>query len=101
MLGGTKTARTGFEVTWFPARADGWLIEGTPTAVEDGVAPPDFKSTVDSATGSCHQTDRKERIAADERGLPGSRPPAPHLDGHLELGSPPMTSTFPVHGLAG
>jgi hypothetical protein len=105
-------ARSGFEVAYFQGLADGWAVEGTTAAVEDGRTwivtysirldgswvTKSARITARSASGS-----RETLLAADGAGhwlVDGE--PAPHLDGCLDvdLESSAMTNTLPVHRLA-
>ena len=105
-------ARSGFEVAYFRGLADGWTVNGTTAAVEDGQTwVVTYSIELDAAWVT-----RSARITA--RSVPGSREtfltadgagnwlvddePAPHLDGCLDvdLESSAMTNTLPVHRLA-
>jgi hypothetical protein len=104
-------ARSGFEVAYFRGLADGWAVEGTTAAVEDGQTwVVTYRIELDAAWVT-----RSARITA--RSVPGSREtfltadgagnwlvdgePAPHLDGCLDvdLESTAVTNTLPVHRL--
>jgi hypothetical protein len=105
-------ARSGFEVAYFQGLADGWAVDGTTAAVEDGQTwvvtysigldaawvTRSARITARSASGS-----RETLLAADGAGtwLVNSEP-ASHLDGCLDvdLESSAMTNTLPVHRLA-
>jgi uncharacterized protein len=105
-------ARSGFEVAYFRGLADGWTVDGTTAAVEDGQTwVVTYSIELDAGWVT-----RSARITA--RSVPGSREtfltadgagnwlvdgePAPHLDGCLDvdLESSAMTNTLPVHRLA-
>ena len=104
-------ARSGFEVAYFQGLADGWAVDGTTAAVEDGQtwvvtysieldaawATRSARITARSGSGS-----RETILAADGAGtwlVNGE--PAAHLDGCLDvdLESSAMTNALPVHRL--
>jgi hypothetical protein len=104
-------ARVGFEVAYFEKLTDGWLIDGTTAALQDGATwAVTYRVELDSswrtrtarvvtrsAVGSRHvsvNADRAGHWTVD--GLP-----APHLDGCLDvdLEGSAMTNAFPVRRL--
>lgn len=106
-----REARSGFEVAYFRRLAEGWALDGTTAAVEDGRtwvvayrigldaawATRSAEITVRSVAGL-----RRTVLAADGAGrwlLNGD--PAAHLDGCLDidLEASAMTNTMPVHRL--
>jgi uncharacterized protein len=106
-----REARSGFEVAYFTARDDGWSIDGTTAAIEDGQtwvvtyrievdgvwATRSALITARTATGS-----RETLLESDGAGrwlVDGD--PAPYLDDCLDvdLESSAMTNTLPVHRL--
>ncbi|ASR35594.1 hypothetical protein BAY61_11970 [Prauserella marina] len=102
-------ARTGFEVAFFATADEGYLIEGTTTATEDGTSwIVDYRIRLDRwwLTRSARIAGRVGGattitvIEADGRGgwtVDGAE--APQLNGclDLDLESSAMTNTFPVH----
>jgi hypothetical protein len=104
-------ARTGFEVAYFRRLPEGWAVDGTTTAAEDGQTwVVTYAIRLDAAwtTRSARITARtvtgvRERaLDADGAGswmIDGH--PAPHLEGCLDvdLESSAMTNTLPVHRL--
>ena len=105
-------ARSGFEVAYFQRLADGWAVDGTTAAVEDGrtwIVTYSIGLDATWVTRSARITARSESgyhetlLAADGAGtwlVDGEL--APHLDGCLDvdLESSAMTNTLPVHRLA-
>jgi uncharacterized protein len=105
-------ARSGFEVAYFQGLADGWAVDGTTAAVEDGRTwVVTYSIGLDAAwvtrsariTGRSGPELRETLLAADGAGtwlVNGER--ASHLDGCLDidLESSAMTNTLPVHRLA-
>ena len=106
-----RGARTGFEVAYFQALGDGWLIEGTTAALEDAqtwVVTYSIQLDAIWATRSARITARtaggphQALLESDGAGhwrLDGG--PAPHLDGcmDVDLESSAMTNALPVHRL--
>lgn len=105
-------SRTGFEATSFRRQDNGWVVRGSTTAVEDGVAwwvayeihlDPTFVTR--RAVVEVPVTDgssRTIRIDGDGSGrwkIDGA--PAPHLDGcrDVDLESSALTNAFPVRRL--
>jgi len=107
-----RGARSGFEVAYFRAAADGWSIDGTTTAVEDGQTwIVSYRIRLDAAwltrearvTARTAAGLRQSGLTADGAGrwrVDGR--PAPQLDGCLDidLESSALTNTLPVHRLA-
>ena len=105
-------ARSGFEVAYFQRLADGWAVDGTTAAVEDGrtwIVTYSIGLDIAWVTRSARITARSKSgyretlLAADGAGtwlINGE--PAPQLDGCLDvdLESSAMTNTLPVHRLA-
>ncbi|MBO0770013.1 MAG: putative glycolipid-binding domain-containing protein [Actinobacteria bacterium] len=106
-----REARAGFEVAYFQALADGWRIDGTTAAIEDGqtwVVTYGIQLDATWATRSARITARTARgprqtlLESDGAGrwhVDGE--PARHLDGCLDvdLESSAMTNALPVHRL--
>jgi uncharacterized protein len=104
-----RDARSGFEVAFFHLLDDGCRIEGSTTAVEDGVAwIVDYEILLDAAwttrsariSGRSASGSRSAALDADGGGswrVNGT--PAPHLDGCLDvdLESSAVTNALPVH----
>jgi hypothetical protein len=107
-------ARVGFEVAYFERRTEGWRIDGTTAALQDGATwVVSYRIALDvswrtvsarvitrSALGSREvalDRDQADRWNVDSR-------PAPHLDGCLDvdLEASALTNAFPVrrHELA-
>jgi len=107
-----QEARSGFEVVFSQPLADGQLLTGTTTAVEDGQPwIVDYEIRVDAGwrtrgarvTGRCATGLRTRLLEADGHGrwrIDGK--PAPHLDGCLDvdLESSALTNALPVRRLA-
>lgn len=106
-----REARSGFEVAYFEAVADGWIMDGTTTAVEDGQTwVVTYRLELDAAWVTRRAAigartaagSRETRLEADGLGswrVDGA--PAPQLDGCLDvdLESSALTNTLPVHRL--
>jgi hypothetical protein len=102
-------ARTGFEVTWFARRPDGYRLRGCTTALEDGaVWTVSYDLEVDDTwctrsariTGRTATQDLTRILTGDGTGrwtVDGHHEPA--LDGCLDvdLESSAMTNALPVH----
>lgn len=107
-----RGARSGFEVTYFEARADGCRIEGWTTAIEDGATwAVEYAIDVDAAwaTRSARirarsaEGVRSARLETDGAGhwlLDGE--PAPGLDGCLDvdLEASAMTNALPIRRMS-
>jgi hypothetical protein len=106
-----RGARSGFEVTYFSSRDDGWRIEGWTTAIEDGTTwAVEYTIDVDGAwaTRSAHIRGRSAagfssiRLEADGAGYwRADGEPAPRLDGCLDvdLEASAMTNALPIRRL--
>jgi uncharacterized protein len=106
-----REARSGFEVAYFRRLAEGWAVDGTTAAVEDGQTwVVTYRIGLDAAwaarraqiTARSVAGLRETVLEADGAGrwlIDGA--PAPHLDGCLDvdLESSAMTNTMPVHRL--
>ena len=104
-------ARSGFEVAYFRGLEDGWAVDGTTAAVEDGQTwVVSYSIRLDAAfftrsariAGRTAAGPRETVLEADGAGgwlVDGD--PAPYLDGCLDvdLESSAMTNTLPVHRL--
>ena len=104
-------ARSGFEVAYFQGPEDGWVVDGTTAAIEDGQTwVVTYSIRLDAAwvTRSARVMARsvaglrEALLEADGAGrwvIDGDA--APHLDGCLDvdLESSAMTNTLPVHRL--
>jgi uncharacterized protein len=104
-----EDARTGFEVTWFARRPDGYRLRGCTTALEDGDAwTVSYDLEADDAwctrsariTGRTATQDLTRILTSDGAGrwtVDGRHQPA--LDGCLDvdLESSAMTNALPVH----
>ena len=104
-----RDARSGFEVAFFQPLDDGYRIEGSTTAVEDGAAwIVEYEIVLDAAwttrsariSGRSASGSRSAVLDADGEGswrVNGA--PAPHLDGCLDvdLESSAVTNALPVH----
>ncbi len=107
-----RGARTGFEVVYIRPLADGHLIIGTTTAVENGHSwIVDYEIRVDLAwrTRSAQVTGRTDvrrstrLLELDESGRwLVDHEPAPHLDGcqDVDLESSAVTNALPIHRLS-
>jgi hypothetical protein len=105
-------ARSGFEVAYFQGLGDGWAVDGTTAAVEDGQTwVVTYSIGLDAAwvtrsaqiTARSGSGSRQTLLTADGAGTwLVNDDPAPHLDGCLDvdLESSAMTNTLPVHRLA-
>jgi uncharacterized protein len=105
-------ARSGFEVAYFHGLADGWAVDGTTAAVEDGqtwVVTYSIELDAGWVTRGARITSRSVAgsrqtfLTADGAGnwlVDGE--PAAHLDGCLDvdLESSAVTNALPVHRLA-
>ena len=105
-------ARSGFEVSYFHALADGCVVDGTTAAIEDGQTwAVTYHVRLDGSwvtrsarvTGRSVSGSQETVLTHDGAGhwLVNGKP-APHLDGCLDvdLESSSMTNTLPVHRLA-
>lgn len=104
-------AREGFEVTFFHRQRDGWQLEGSTTAVEDGqgwtvsydllldTSWHTLRARVTSQTGDGQHTVDVQQVSAGSWLVNGS--PAPQFDGcqDVDLEASAMTNTLPVHRL--
>jgi uncharacterized protein len=106
-----REARSGFEVTYFEAVTDGWFIDGTTAAVEDGqtwvvtyrieldATWVTRRAGIGARTVSGSHEIRLEADGAGRWRINGAA--APQLDGCLDvdLESSAMTNTLPLHRL--
>jgi uncharacterized protein len=106
-----REARSGFEVAYFRAVTNGWVIDGTTAATEDGQTwvvtyrvelDAGWRTRTADVTARTTAGPRETRLESDGAGhwhVDGV--PAPALDGCLDvdLESSAMTNTLPVHRL--